>query len=436
MRIIADFHIHSKYSRATSKNMVPDQILRWANLKGIDVIGTGDCTHGEWVKILQKELVEAAEGLYKLKGEKNSPYFILTGEISSIYKQGKLTRRVHTLFFVPDFKTLIKINQKLGKIGNIRSDGRPILGLSAKELAKIILEANKKCLVVPAHIWTPWFSLLGSKSGFESIEECYEELSPFIKVVETGLSSDPPMNWQVKDLDKVTLISNSDAHSGPNLGREANVFELKNVSYSSLYKALTTKDRAKFKYTVEFFPEEGKYHWDGNRSKGISLSPEETSQLRLKNPSLAKKMTIGVESRVQRLANRPPFVSKNQGGVKNVYLSGKPVPPPAWGIPYLNLVPLAQIIAEAMGVGVGSKTVESQYFKILNQGGTEFKVLVDLNSQELEKIAGKRIAEGIIKVRQGNISIEPGYDGVYGKVRVFDEDKVKQIPNLRQKRLL
>lgn len=437
MRIVADFHIHSKYALATSKFMVPEEIAKWAKIKGVDVIGTGDCTHPLWVKELKEKLEPAEEGVYELKGDSDSLRFMLTGEVACIFSQGKSNRRVHIHFWAPSFEIVEKINKELEKVGKIYSDGRPVMGLSAIEFCRILFEVSDDCVVVPAHIWTPYFGTLGSKSGFDSIEECYGEFTDRIFAVETGLSSDPPMNWRLSQLDKYALVSNSDAHSGRNIMREANVFELEELSYESIVDAVKSKDKKKFLYTVEFYPEEGMYHWDGSRKKGICLSPEETQALILRNAGLAKSMTIGVEHRVFDLADRPSFVkNKFEAESGKKFMAGKPIDPPEWGIPYVNLVSLDDIIAEAMRVGVLSQRVQKEYLRIIQTCGSEFEVLMDKTAEELEFCVGKRVADGIIRVREGKINIKPGYDGVYGEVKVF-EDKENDGPKeyVRQTRL-
>lgn len=452
MRIVADFHIHSKYAMATSKFMVPEEIARWAKIKGVNVIGTGDCTHPLWIKVLKEKLEPAEDGLYRLKRKtknekgkimeplrgETEPRFMVTGEVACIYNQGKKNRRVHIHFWLPSLEAAERLNKKLEKAGaKIYSDGRPVLGMSAKDLAKIIFEVDERSVVVPAHIWTPWFGILGSKSGFESIEECFEELTDKIFALETGLSSDPPMNWRLSQLDKYALISNSDAHSGRNIMREANIFELQELSYDNLVEAVKSKDPKKFLYTVEFYPEEGMYHWDGSRKKGICLSPEEMQTLRLKNPSLAKSLTVGVEHRVFDLSDRQSFIEKKieaESGKK--FMAGRPIDPPKWGIGYVNLVSLDDILAEAMKVGVQSKRVQEEYFRIIQKCGPEFSLFFDLNIEEIEECAGAKIAQGIASVREGQISIRPGYDGVYGEVKVFgDEDEGGQKSFSRQPRL-
>lgn len=404
MRIIADFHIHSKYSRATSKDMIIEKIAQWAKLKGINLIGTGDFSHPLWLGEIKKQLEEDGSGLLSFKSNKNLK-FILTGEISSIYTQGGKVRKVHTIIFVPDIKTAQKINDRLTGIGNLYSDGRPIIGFPAKDLAKLVLDINPDSMIIPAHAWTPWFSVFGSNSGFDSLKECYEEMTPYIYSIETGLSSDPKMNWRLKALDKITLISNSDAHSPANLGREANVFEIdkEKFTYNEIVDIIKTKDSKRFLYTIEFFPEEGKYHFDGHRKCKIVINPFEKKYPDNICPVCNKKLTIGVMNRVDELADRPTDF-QNQNFPKEKYI-----------------VPLQQIIAEALESTPASKKVQREYHEIVGHFGSEFKILLDMEESDLEKNFHSKIADGIKRVRKGNINIEPGYDGVFGKVKIFGQ---------------
>ena len=408
MKLIADFHIHSKYSRATSKDMNLENLDKWTKIKGINVLGTGDFTHPEWFKNLKEGLVSAEQGLFKIKNGDDSTRFILTSEISCIYSKNNKVRKVHVLIFAPSLAVVEKINARLGFIGNLKSDGRPILGLDAKELAKIVLAASDQCLIVPAHAWTPWFSIFGSKSGFDSIEECFEEYSKYIYAIETGLSSDPPMNWRLSALDRITLISNSDAHSPRKLGREANVFNT-DLSYDGIVGAIKAKDSGKFLYTIEFFPEEGKYHYDGHRTCEIALAPPESKKYNNLCPTCGKPLTIGVMNRVERLADR-----KQGFG-------------PAGAIPFRSLVPLEEIIAESLGVTTASKQVGIEYENLIKKLGSEFNVLLEASSRELIGATLPEIAEGIARVKEGHISITPGYDGVFGKVSIFSKNEQKNI---------
>jgi len=409
MRFVADFHIHSKYSRATSKNMDLESLDKWAKIKGIKVLGTGDFTHPEWLKNLKEKLEPAEPGFYKLKGAgDDETRFILTSEISCIYSKGDRVRKIHILVFAPDFKTVEKINTQLGWIGNLKSDGRPILGLDAKELAKIVLNASQDCFIVPAHLWTPWFSLFGSRSGFDSIEECFEDYTKYIFAGETGLSSDPEMNWRISNLDKIALISNSDAHSPPKIGREANVFDTE-LSYPTVIEAIKSKDPEKFLYTIEFFPQEGKYHYDGHRACDISLSPKESKKYNNVCPNCGKPLTLGVLNRVEELADR-------REGIK-----------PERAIPFKNLIPLEEIIANILGQGTGTKKVDKEYQNLIKEFGKEFEILLDVSEEDLKRATLAEIAEGIIKVREGKVDLDPGYDGVYGKIKIFSQDEQKKL---------
>jgi DNA helicase II / ATP-dependent DNA helicase PcrA len=419
MRIIADLHIHSKYSRACSKDLTLPKIAEWCGYKGIDLVATGDFTHPAWFNHIKEQLEPMGNGLFMLRQASssanasadrqhdNSIKFILGTEISCIYKQGDKCRRIHVNIFFPEIKDVEQFNTTLEKMGcNLKSDGRPIIGLSAKDLARISLEINPKAIIIPAHAWTPWFSIFGSKSGFDSIEECFGEYAKNIFAIETGLSSDPPMNWRLSALDKIVLVSNSDAHSLPNLGREANVFDWDNPSYAELYDTLKNQDKKKFLYTIEFFPEEGKYHLDGHASCKVVLDPAETKKNKGLCPVCKKPMTIGVLNRVAVIADR------DKGELDN-------------HIPYKSIVPLQEIIAEAFDVGKGSKKVQAEYFSIIKKGGTEFRVLLDLSKEELAKIAEPIIVEGIMRVREGKLFIEQGYDGIFGTVKIFSPKERK-----------
>ena len=371
MEFVADFHIHSKYSRATSPLMDFTNLDRWAKIKGIKVLGTGDFTHPKWLESIKKELEPAEPGLFKftlhpsktaqtkvgaiselssmgeeLRSSESPTRFVLTSEISCIYSKGGKVRKIHIIVFAPSIDSVEKINLKLSQIGNLKADGRPILGLDAKELVKIVLDTDENCLVVPAHAWTPWFSVFGSKSGFNSLEECFGEYTKYIYAIETGLSSDPAMNWRLSQLDKINLISNSDAHSLPKIGREANVFDTE-LSYKGIADAIKRPkgcpDKNKFLYTIEFFPEEGKYHYDGHRLCNLSLKPQESKKYNNICPRCGKPLVIGVLNRVEELADRPEgFLPKN-------------------AIPFKSLIPLNEVIAESIGVSLLSKEVSKYY---------------------------------------------------------------------------
>ncbi|MFA5249553.1 MAG: endonuclease Q family protein [Candidatus Paceibacterota bacterium] len=418
MEIIADFHIHSKYSRATSKDMELEPLDRWARMKGIQVLGTGDFTHPLWFDNLKNKLEPAEPGVFVLKDQKiersKKTRFILTCEISCIYTKGGKVRKIHIVVFAPSLEDVAKINKELGAIGNIRSDGRPILGLDAKKLAEIILNAAPDAFIVPAHIYTPWFSLFSSRSGFNSIEECFEEYAKYIYAGEIGLSSDPAMSWANSGLDNIALISSSDAHSPAKLGREATVFDTE-MSYKSLVEAVKAKDPKRFLYTIEFYPEEGKYHYDGHRSCDVSLSPRESKKYNNLCPVCGKPLTIGVLNRAEELADR-------EKGFK-----------PEGRIPFKSLVPLQEIIAGSFGVGTASKKVGSAYDQMIREFGPEFDILLKRDVEEMAKSVPSRIAEGISRVRSGQLNIKPGYDGVFGKIDIFSEEKNNKI--IRQETL-
>ncbi len=435
MKYICDFHIHSKYSRATAKNADIDHLAKWARIKGINVLGTGDFTHPLWIKELKEKLEPAEDGLFKYKEKKlkiNNGFilnngnnhqletrFILTTEISSIYSKGGKVRKIHNLVFAPSFEAVEKINTHLGWIGNLKSDGRPILGLDSKELAKIVFNTSPDCMLIPAHAWTPWFSIFGSKSGFDSIEECFEEYTDQIYAIETGLSSDPEMNWQLSALDNITLISNSDAHSPSKLGREANIFEGDKIDYKLIKEAIkeapsyakasedNSFDQLRLVKTIEFFPEEGKYHWDGHRNCDLCLNPEESLKYNNICPRCGRPLTIGVMNRVMQLADRK--------------LGEKPEK----FIPFQRLIPLAEIIGDVLNVGVGTKTVDGHYKSLISALGNEFKILLEAKKQEIAAVSLPEIAEGVDRARQGKVSISPGYDGEFGKINVFGEDEEK-----------
>jgi uncharacterized protein (TIGR00375 family) len=406
MRIIADLHIHSSYSRATSRDMDLDSLARWAALKGISLIGTGDFTHPAHFASIEEKLEPAERGLFVLKdrtGRQEPVRFMLTAEVSNIFKQGGRTRKVHSLIFAPSIEAARKMNAAFARRGNVSSDGRPIFGFSARELMKTVLEASPEAMLVPAHAWTPWFSIFGSKSGFDSIEECFGEYSKHVHAIETGLSSNPEMNWRVSSLDNITLISNSDAHSPSKLGREANVFDCA-LDYFEITDVIKSRDSKKFLYTIEFYPEEGKYHSDGHRACGVRLSPSQTRKLNGVCPACGKGLTVGVLSRVEELSDRPEGL----------------LPPSA--IPGRNLVPLQEIIAASFGAGAATIKVQREYMKLLSIQ-TEFGWLLDMDEHELEEAAGLRLASAIMKVRTGGISVSPGYDGEFGRISIFGPSK-------------
>lgn len=411
MKMIADLHIHSRFSMATSKEGMPENLDFWARKKGISLIGTGDFTHPVWREELKERLVSEGNGLYRLKDayvkEESRKFpgegtrFVVSGEISSIYKKNGKTRKVHNVILLPSLEAADAMAQCLEKIGNIHSDGRPILGLDSHDLLEMMLDVCPEGILIPAHIWTPHFSVLGAKSGFDSVEECFEELAPYIHALETGLSSDPAMNWRISKLDRYQLVSNSDAHSPSKLGREANLLDI-DCSYEGLYRAIQTGEG--LEGTVEFFPEEGKYHFDGHRKCGVSLSPVEAERLGGICPVCGKKLTMGVDHRVEQLADRAEgFVKKD-------------------GKKYESLVPLPEVISACMGYSTASKKVQGCFEQMIQTLGTEFDILRNVPSEDIKSCAGERIAEGIENVRTGNVKRIPGYDGEYGKIELFEEN--------------
>ncbi len=413
MKYYADLHIHSQYSRATSKKLNLEYLSYWGQLKGLQLISTADFTYPRWMQELKEKLKPAEEGFLKLKKKydqlartqlpvacRGEIRFVLSTEISNIYKKNDRVRKVHNIVFVPDFQAAERIQRTLDQIGNITSDGRPILGLDSRDLLEIVLESSPSSFLIPAHIWTPWFSVLGSKSGFDSIEECYGDLSDHIFALETGLSSDPAMNGRLSKLDRFVLVSNSDAHSPEKLAREANIFDTK-FSYPDMLKSLKDRKDQGLSGTIEFFPEEGKYHYDGHRSCGMRMSPADTIRNKGLCPKCGKKVTVGVMARVEELADQP---------------LGRKSPNSR---PFFSLIPLAEIIGQVRGVGPGSKSVQSLYHHLLVHLGSELSILMDVPLGQIQKIGGNLLVEAIDRVRRGNVHIDAGYDGEYGKVRIF-----------------
>ncbi|MEK9152440.1 MAG: endonuclease Q family protein [Patescibacteria group bacterium] len=427
MRHITDLHIHSKFSRACSKNLMLSNLAAWARIKGIDILGTSDFTHPGWFAEIESKLEPAEPGLFRLKREfepedgagnyEPAPptrgtrpvRFILTSELSCIYKKNGKTRRIHILVVMPSLEAVRTFTAALAGRGcNLRADGRPILGLEGKEVLRLALEAEPRALVIPAHAWTPWFSVFGSESGFDSLEECFEELTPHIHAIETGLSSDPAMNWRLSKLDNIMLVSNSDAHGLDNLGREANAFDLDEPSFDALADVLRHRDRKRFLYTIEFFPEEGKYHVDGHRACDFRCLPEETKRRGGICPKCGKPLTRGVLGRVHALADRPEGHRPDQA------------------VPFRSTVPLEEVIADVLGKTPAAKAVFSLYKDLLAQVGPEFDVLLDADLDAISAASGERIAEAIRRVRAGRVTVAPGYDGVFGTVKVFADRRTAQ----------
>jgi DNA helicase-2/ATP-dependent DNA helicase PcrA len=412
MEILADLHIHSRFSIATGRDADLPHLDLWGRYKGLQVVGTGDCTHPKWLEELAGKLVPAAAGVYTLKPKLALPLnlegprweavppvrFMITGEVSTIYKKGGKVRKVHLLLVLPDLEAAQKLSQRLGRLGNVASDGRPILGLDARFVLELVLEIDPRALVIPAHIWTPWFSVLGSKSGFTSLEECFEESIAHIYAVETGLSSDPAMNWRISGLDRFALVSNSDAHSPQKLAREANIFKVA-PTYPDISQALRTREG--LRGTIEFFPQEGKYHLDGHRQCGLRLLSEEAKRLGCLCPRCGRPLTLGVEHRVLDLADR-------ENGA---------CPPDAK--PFESLIALPVILGEVLAVGPASKKVRQAYFGLLEKLGPEMEILRHVPLEALAQEGGILLAHGIDRMRRGEVHIAGGYDGLYGEIRLF-----------------
>ena len=471
MKVISDLQLHSKYSRAVSQQMEIPHIWEWAKRKGIGLVATGDWTHPLWMREIKGNLEEMGNGLLKLKDNSerlkvDGPYFLLATEVSSIYSQGGKLRRIHNLIWAPSISIAEKINKELTARGaKLISDGRPVVGLSSIQVADLVFSIDSNCLFIPAHAWTPWFSLYGSESGFDSIDDCFGSFSRYIYAIETGLSSDPAMNWRIKELDRRSILSFSDAHSGPKLGREATVLELEELSYENIRKAIigssSTIENRKltidaedrklqienqsnnppssiFKnqssmihhplsnhiaFTIEFYPEEGKYHYTGHRNCGIKQNPAETKSKGVICPVCGRKLTIGVMHRVEELAGR----SEEDVQIKKTKIDGTQVE----GIssqafperpPYIMFVPLQEILSEAIGGLPASQNVQREYQKLTDNLKGEFYVLLHAKGEDIAKLSGTRVAEAIHKVRIGDLTIDPGFDGVFGKVKIWNEE--------------
>lgn len=455
MQFVADLHLHSKYSRAVSRDMVLPIMADYAKKKGIDILSTGDWTHPLWLREIKGQLEEAREGVYKIKNQKlnsknteqkskigKEPIFLLSVEVSSIYSQGGKLRRIHNLIFSPGFETAEKINKELVRRGcNLMSDGRPIIGLSAIQLLELVLAIDKTALLIPCHAWTPWFSLYGSNSGFDSIEECFGDYSKYIFGIETGLSSDPEMNWKIKELENRSILSFSDAHSPMKMGREATVFEISNqsleLSYDLIREAITKLSsnnqalRAKIAYTIEFYPEEGKYHYTGHRNCRVVQTPQETKEKGAICPVCKRPLTVGVEHRVQELADSKMsnvIRSASSGQMSNDEFGVRWINDPTGKHPpFVKLVPLVEIIAESLQSTPASVKVRALFDELCEHFGSEINILLKTEVSQIQKIAGDKIAEGIYKVRKGDIAVEPGFDGEYGKVRIWNNKEEADI---------
>jgi len=420
--LIVDLHVHSHYSRATSKNADFEGLYRWGKLKGINIIGTGDFTHPEWFSEMRDRLEPAEPGLFKLKAEFSYPIdaslpaqlrgalirFVPTVEIASIYKKNDRVRKLHQLIVLPSFESVSALNARLERIGNLKADGRPILGLDSKELLRHALEADARALYIPAHIWTPWFGMFGSKSGFDSIAEAYEELAQEVKAIETGLSSDPGMNWRVQDLDNITITSHSDAHSPQKLGREATVVQTDTISFDDVMDAIKTND-SRLVGTIEFFPEEGKYHADGHRACNVRFTPEQTAAHDGLCPVCGKPLVVGVQNRLNVLAGR----------------STAQRPKNAKRVEYI--IPLAEILAELAGTkGTGSKAVIAAYDQVLALLGDEFSLLRSVPVDAIREAGFPALAIAVERLRSGDVVRDPGYDGVFGTIKVFKDESARQ----------
>jgi len=423
--VIADLHIHSRFSRATSEKMNITEITRFARIKGLNLVGTGDFTHPKWLEELKTELVEDSDtNLYKPAKAPASPvHYMITGEVSTIFSFENVIRKIHHVILTPNLEIAAQINERLAQYGNLTSDGRPQLGMTAPQLVEEIMQISNQNVVIPAHAWTPWFSLFGAFSGFDRIEDCYQDMTRHIPALETGLSSDPPMNWRLSALDKFALMSNSDSHSHwPwRIGREANVFELKQLAYQDVVDAICKKDPKRFKFTIETDPAYGKYHWTGHRNCKISLSPQEAIKLGNHCPVCRRRLTKGVEQRVEELADRPVgFKPENATG-------------------YMHLLPLSEIIATVLGVTYPSiQRVWEIYNALVTRFGDEYTVLIDASKEEMSKIVESRIAEAVVRVREEKVKVTPGYDGVYGQLIIYEEQEMspKKVEKVRQQSLV
>ncbi|HKC15015.1 MAG TPA: endonuclease Q family protein [Patescibacteria group bacterium] len=424
MEYVCDFHLHSKYSRAVSQNMILGEMERFALKKGIDVLTASDFTHPLWFRELKAQLVEDGEGVYKLKNSDSKVRFVLSTEISSIYSQGGKTRRVHNLVFAPSLETVEKINAELIKRGaNLSADGRPIIGLSSRNLLDLVLTVDPNTFLIPCHAWTPWFSLYGSNSGFDSIEECFQDLSKEIYGIETGLSSDPEMNWRIKELENRSILSFSDAHSAIKMGREATVFDLTSLSFTNIKNAIKKNGAEKISYTIEFYPEEGKYHYTGHRNCKISQTPEQTRQNGVICPVCKRPLTVGVMERVEKLATSPTNLKTSVDELGVTWVED----PSELHPKYVKLVPLVEIIAESVGVMPGSLKILAKFDEVVQTFGSEINVLIKTPISDIEKQFGERIAQGIGKVRKQDIYVDPGFDGEFGKVKIWDENAKDQV---------
>ncbi len=433
MEVVSDLHLHSKYSRAVSQNMTLPVMADFARKKGLNLLTTGDWTHPMWLREIKSNLVESGDGVYSLKDSANNkdPKFVLSVEVSSIYSQGGKTRRIHCLLFAPDIPAAEKFGQALTKKGaNLNSDGRPIVGLTPPQLLEMLLGIDDRSFLIPCHVWTPWFSLYGSMSGFDSIDECFGEMSKYIYGIETGLSSDPAMNWRIVELEKRSILSFSDSHSPIKMGRESTVFELESLSFANLKSAIMRKGKNRVAYTIEFYPEEGKYHYTGHRNCKVIYSPEDTRKKGTKCPVCGRPLTVGVMEQVEKLAAGEKKTESQSGksGLKWIMDPAKNHPP------FAKMVPLNEIIAECLSVAPASLKVKALYDQMTNSLGSEFDILLKLPIDSIEKNAGEKIANAILKVRNGGVFISPGYDGEFGIVKI-DDDSAEVSEKQKEKQL-
>ena len=413
MRVITDLHIHSRYSRATSEKMNIKEIARFAKIKGLNVVGTGDFSHPKWLKELATELTEAeGTNLYKPSADSELPMrFMITNEVCTIFTFEGNAKKVHHVILAPSLEVAAQINDRLVKYGSLSIDGRPMLNMTAPQLVEEIMQVSPENEVFPAHAWTPWFSVFGAFSGFDRIEDCYQDMTKYVHALETGLSSDPPMNWRLSALDKYVLVSNSDSHSfWPwRIGREANVFELEKLTYHEILDAIRQKDPRRFKFTIETDPAYGKYHWTGHRNCHVSMSPQEAIKIGNICPVCGRRLTKGVEQRVEELADRPADFKPDNA------------------IGYMHLLPLSEVIATVLGVASPSiQSVWSVYNRLIENFGDEYSVLIDASFEEMAKVVDARVAEAIVRVRNGQIHVTPGYDGVYGQLVLFENNQRTQ----------
>ena len=400
MSFVADLHLHSSYAYATSKALSLENLAEWAKLKGIDLLAAADFTHPRWFDELRRKLAPSSPGLYSYQGAN----FVLGTEVSCVFSQGGRSRRIHLLIFAPDLDTVARLNQGLARHGNLESDGRPTLSLSVRDATALALEVNPDCIVIPAHVWTPWYGLYGSKSGFDHLEECFQDMAPHIHAVETGLSSDPAMNWSVPELLDKTIVSFSDAHSLPKLARELTVFEGA-LGYPELARCLA-KNRVE--YTVEFYPEEGKYHYDGHRKCGVCIPPQETMTRGDRCPVCGRPMTLGVWYRTLSLSQLEEAETFTDS--RGFICSGEGRPA------FVRLIPLQEIIAEVFSQGVNTKRVQGEYHRIVRELGSELQVLSKAGPDDLVEVAGERVAQGILRCRAGEVTVQPGFDGQFGRI--------------------